>query len=305
MSAAEKIEIIGAETFGKHPGIGLHEGISNYDYHSVYSGLSSTALKNYMPASPAPLAFKAGSNFTGSSSTNIGSAWHALNLEPLSWANEIQIMPEFKRGEKTKGKAELIELHPHITWIERDELEIAQEMHHVLQSHPEAKDLFAQIAEGGQTEVSGWYNDLNPHTAEGTFQLCKYRPDMRFCPDWTHNTWIADLKSCRDASPQAFSKAIQQFGYHISAAHYLEGDHILHGRRPKQFIFICQESEPPYLVAVYVLEEKAIQHGLKLRRRALEGIHHAKKTGEWPHYHYNKAVMIDLPSYVYNQEDFV
>jgi hypothetical protein len=292
----------------------LYADISNNAYHKS-PGLSSTQLKNWKPASPAPLLFDAYQRgevtFGGSEATALGTAYHALMLTPMTWQDEVQVWPEFPQGKKTKGKADLKAAHPEITFLEQDALDTAMRMRDVAMAHPEVAYLFKQMAEirdgvvAGQVEVSGWYNDLNPHTAEGTFQLCKYRPDMRHCPEWSHNTWLADLKTTRDASPQGFARSIQDFGYHISAAHYLEGDQILHGRRPKQFIFVAQETEAPYLVAVYVLEEKAIKHGMKLRRRALEGIHIAKKTGEWPHYHYNKAVMIDLPQYVYNHEDFV
>lgn len=323
MSAAEQLEFQDAtpkkkeydgflDVAGTRVEIGkrLYADISNSAYHKS-KGLSSTQLKNFMPASPAPLLFDAYQRgevtFGGSEDTALGTAYHALMLTPMTWQDEVRVWPEFAQGQKTKGKAALKAAHPEITYIEQDALDTAMRMRDVAMKHPEVEYLFAQLAKGGQVEVSGWYNDLNPHTAEGTYQLCKYRPDMRYCPDNTlaMNTWLCDLKTTKDASPQGFARSIQDFGYHISAAHYLEGDEILHGRRPGQFIFVAQETEAPYLVAVYVLEDKAIQHGMKLRRRALEGIHQAKKSGEWPHYHYNKAVKIDLPNYVYNHEDFV
>jgi exodeoxyribonuclease VIII len=298
-------------------GKALYADISNHAYHSRSPGISSTSLKKYLPASPAPLLYHAYSHgeipWETSGSKNIGSAYHALMLQPMSWEEEIKVFPEFPRGQITAGKAELRRLHPEVTWVEQEELDTAQRMRDVAMVHPEVQYLFSQMAEmrdgvvAGQAEVSGWYQDLHPVTGEGTMQLCKYRPDMRYCPDWTHNTWLGDLKSTKagGAAPEEFARAIHDWGYHISAAHYMEGDHIIHGRRPKQFIFVAQESEHPFLVAVYVLEEKALAHGAKMRRRALEGIYQAKKSGEWPHYHYNKAVMIDLPQYVYNHEDFV
>jgi len=288
----------------------LHEGISNYAYQRSL-GLGSTSIKNFLPESPAPRNFQAYRDgeveFTGGAAVRIGTTLHALTLTPITWQDEIQLWPEFPQGKKTKGKEELQAANPHITFIDEDELFTAQSMHDVLMRQPEMIALMTQITDmrtgimAGQVEVSGWYNDLHPLTGEGTYQLCKYRPDMRFCPDWAFSTWLGDIKSTKDASPEGFRRAIQEFGYHISAAHYLEGDYILHGRKPRQFIFICQENTPPYLCAFYVLGEPTLKYGEYLRRKALDGIYECKKHNQWPHYADGNATVIDLPQYVLNR----
>jgi exodeoxyribonuclease VIII len=286
----------------KFPGIGLHDGISNKDYHSSW-GISSSAVKKFNPANPTPRLYQAywdgEIEYSSTSSMMIGTAYHKLMLEPDDFDREIKILDGSRM---TKVNKELIKYSPELTFLTMDEYDKVAAMRDVAMEHPEVRDLLSM---GGEPERSGWYQDLDKRTGEGTLQLCKYRPDLRYCPDDEHNTWLLDLKTTTDASPAGFARTMQQYGYHISASHYLEGERELFGRRPKQFIFVVQETSAPYLIAVYVLDEKAISHGKKLRRRALEGIHKCKRTEFWPHFHYNKAVMIDLPNYVYAQEDFV
>jgi exodeoxyribonuclease VIII len=286
----------------KFPGFGLHAGIPNAQYHKSW-GISSSALKMYRPANPAPRLYHAYITglieFQSTKSKMMGTAYHKIMLEPDDFLAEIQVLDGTRQ---IKENRELIVNNPDITYLTEDEYSDVKNMRDVALEHPEIIDLLAM---GGQAEHSGWYQDIDDRTGEGTMQLCKYRPDLRHCPDYEHDTWLLDLKTTRDASPEGFARDIQKWGYHISASHYLEGDRKLFGRRPKQFIFVVQETSAPYLIGVYVLKEKAIAHGKKLRRRALDGIHKFKKEKRWPHFHYNKAVEIDLPNYVYSQEDFV
>lgn len=286
----------------KLPGIGLHAGITNTEYHSSW-GISSSALKKFNPANPTPRLYQAywdgEIEFASTSSMMIGTAYHKLLLEPDDFDNEIQILDGSRA---TKVNKALIKGNPNKTFLTEPEFDKVRAMRDVAMEHEEVQYLFSL---GGEAEKSGWYKDVDRRTGEGTMQLCKYRPDLRYCPENGHNTWLLDLKTTTDASRHGFARTIQQFGYHISASHYLEGERELFGRRPKQFIFVAQETSPPYLVAVYVLDEKAIAHGKTLRRSALEGIQACKKEKEWPHFYNNKSVLIDLPNYVYSQEENV
>jgi hypothetical protein len=101
---------------------------------------------------------------------------------------------------------------------------------------------------------------------------CKCRPD------WFDGTTIVDLKTCQDASPASFAKAVANFGYQIQAAHYLAGT------LATRFIFVAVEKTAPYAIGVYELNTEALIHGSIARHNALQRIQDCRAINEWPGY---------------------
>lgn len=102
-------------------------------------------------------------------------------------------------------------------------------------------------------------------------------------PDWLSGNVIADLKGCVDASPEGFARAVANFGYAIQAAWYLDISSVL-GLNKEHFLFICSESDPPYAVAVYELDEESINIGRSQYRRLLNRYLECVVTDQWPGY---------------------
>src|ERR1044071_506255 len=289
----------------------MYPDIPNHVYYGSL-GLGSTSLKNMHPEQMAPRLFQAYRDheieFEGSRGSRIGSTLHAMCFTPLTWEDEVRILPSFKRGNTAQERAEFIKAHPEYIWVNEEEKDTASSMYPVLMAHPAVSEMFAQINTvkngvlAGGCEQSIWYNDVDPDTGEGTYKLCKYRPDMRYCPEWEmgYNTFIADLKVTvmGGAAADKFWRTISSLGYHISAAHYMTGEHVAFGRRPGTWRWIVQEYEAPYLVACYECEEDTLRYGMYLRRRAMNALVHAKKLNDWSHYSYNKPTKIGLPKYI-------
>lgn len=284
--------------------LGLFSGISNDDYHKGL-GLSSTMLKYYIDAPRIYQGYKTGELvFNQTPAMDLGTAVHKLVLEPDDFEKEIVIEPELKKptsAQVNAKKPSVATLDMLDAWaqfnleagnrlrITKKQWDQAQCMADAIREHPEAKDLF----NSGEAEMSGYYLDFDENIASGTHMLCKYRPD------WRHDQYIADIKTCRDASEQGFMRAIIDRGYHISAAHYIQGDQIVKKTNHRQFIFVCVEPEPPYLVAVYVLDEKALKYGEWLRRKALKDLKSSRKNNRWASYNDDLATFIKLPNYLY------
>lgn len=99
---------------------------------------------------------------------------------------------------------------------------------------------------------------------------------------------IGDLKSARDASRREFERSIAKYGYHISAAHYLAGLEELYpipdGAPFRRFVFPVVESEPPYLCAVYELDDIALEEGELQRQKYLRTWKQCVDSGEWSGY---------------------
>lgn len=284
------------ETAEPESNLGLFEGISNEDYHSG-RGISSSSLKY---ATKAMALYQAYLNktvsFEETEAMRLGTATHKMCLEAYDFGSEIIIGPKFGRKAADKeAKKEFYEEHEGKTIITADQYEHCSRMTESIMSFP----LVDEIFNSGKPELSGYYVDNGGDETfldgsyRGTNMLCKYRPDWR--TDWC----LADLKTTRDISKQAFSRTIHNLQYHISAAHYLEGDRILGGDPDKQFVFLCVEPEPPYLAMVYVLDEDSLQLGKEDRRQALNAIKLARDTKEYPLYNNGIAEKIGVPQYAH------
>ena len=92
---------------------------------------------------------------------------------------------------------------------------------------------------------------------------------------------IADLKTCRDASPTGFGKDAANYGYHVQAADYADGVNVLTGDVPDYFIVaVCKEA--PHSVGVYRLTPEHLDKGRAIVTRALINYNEALVRHEWP-----------------------
>jgi exodeoxyribonuclease VIII len=106
---------------------------------------------------------------------------------------------------------------------------------------------------------------------------------------------VADIKTTKDASAESFSKDAWSYRYDVQAAFYLDAYRTLTGREGR-FIFICVETEPPYLVACYVATPEMIAAGRARYRQNLATYASCVESGTWPGY--GDAVMpLDLPAW--------
>ena len=77
-------------------------------------------------------------------------------------------------------------------------------------------------------------------------QLAKARFDII---DQAHNLGV-DIKTARDASYSGFTRAVVEYGYHISRQWYMRGQRTC-GLDLQEFVFIVVEKEPPWGVGCY------------------------------------------------------
>ena len=88
--------------------------------------------------------------------------------------------------------------------------------------------------------------------------LCKARFDM------LQNDVIIDLKTCRDASPSGFKKAIRNFSYHQQAAFYLDGI------KAHKFYFVFIEKKEPY--DIVIIDFISLEDGRKAYKAGIKNI---------------------------------
>lgn len=94
---------------------------------------------------------------------------------------------------------------------------------------------------------------------------------------------LVDLKSTVSAAPEAFARSVWNYGYHVQRACYVAGWQVLTGEEC-EFVLVAAEKEPPYLTAVYTLDDLAVEVGHEQFRRALDTYLRCTESGEWPGY---------------------
>jgi exodeoxyribonuclease VIII len=120
---------------------------------------------------------------------------------------------------------------------------------------------------------------------------CRCRPDCV-----TEKGVIVDLKTTRDASPDGFARSVAQYRYHVQAAFYSDGYKAAFGEAPRGFVFIAVETEPPYLVAVYVASETMTSRGRIEYQTDLDTFRECLASDCWPGYS-SSPLTLDLPKW--------
>lgn len=157
-----------------------------------------------------------------------------------------------------------------------------------LRALPELGDLLAD----GVGESSAFWID------EATGELCKCRPD------WTSpagdGVVIVDGKTCQDASPEGFGRAIWNYRYHLQAAWYVDGYQRATGQTVHGFVFAAVESAWPHQAAAYMLGDDVLEAARRENRRLLNLYAECKRTGTWPGYA-PQISLINLPPWANRQ----
>jgi hypothetical protein len=186
----------------------------------------------------------------------VGSALHILALEP-NRASEIVTAPDVDRRTKA-GKEQWEAFHAGLAAgtlvLTADEASSVHAMAATLRDHRIAADLLRE----GKAEQSIFWTRRTLGSIE-TY-LCKARLDW-IVPDGT----ILDIKTTRDASPQAFAKAAASYKYAHQAAWYWDALAAAanegHAPKPKRYIIAAVENVAPYDVALYELTQDDLDLG--------------------------------------------
>jgi hypothetical protein len=206
---------------------------------------------------------------------DIGTALHLAVLEPRELAARVVVIDaenfRTKLSQENRDAAYAAGKTPLLV----SQYQAIGDMRQLLEASEAAELLFG----AADNEVSyDWYcgDDI------GSLR-CKARAD-RIVSAPTGTT-IVDLKSAISASPTAFQRAIARDGHHLRAAWYKDGLREQWMTRERvRYIFVVVAKEPPHLVAMYELDERAEEWGRRLYRRALDEIRTGLETGRWRGY---------------------
>lgn len=260
---------------------GIYPDISNTDYHKD-PALGSTSLKTLATKTPAHYQHNL-KNPKTSDAFNLGTAAHSLILEGDTSAFVVVDAPNWLTKDAKTAKTEAL-ASGKVPLLTKEYQQI-QDMHDAVMAHPEASKLLT----GHKAEQSVFWDE------DGLALKC--RPDA-----WKPGV-LVDLKTSIDASPDSFGKVAHTYGYHQSAAHYIDGWKAATGDE-LPFRFVLVEKTAPYLVSVVELDWEAVDIGRGLNDRAKRIYRECMESNTWPGY--PTAEPISLPNYaVYQTEDLL
>lgn len=216
----------------------------------------------------------------------LGTALHMAVLEPDRYADSVIVIPEDAPARPTSRQWTAAKPSPAslaaMQWWTEFETRAAgklllkpeqaakvEGMAGAVRRHP----VHDELLRDGTPETSFLWRDAR------TELPCK----ARF--DYLRNDGIAlDVKSCVDASPEGFTRAVASFRYHVQHAWYNNAHEHLRDASLQAFIFIAVENTAPYGCACYVLEPNAVLFGVNRCLEAMDLYAEAKRSGFWRGY---------------------
>lgn len=201
----------------------------------------------------------------------IGSATHTALLEPEKFLRDYVAGPDLDRR-TSDGKRQWAEFCEQIgarTILKQETYNLIINMRDAALRYPTVQKLLSR----GIAEKTLLFDEPNTGAA------CKCRPDYI-----THDGWILDYKTTTDAGSYGFGKSCLNYRYHVQSAFYVDGYFYNTGQMPKGFIFIAQEKEPPYAVAVYYVPNEIIHAGRDTYMRDLMVYQECLAANNWPGY---------------------
>lgn len=264
--------------------IGAHEGVSNEDYHAS-EGIGSTSLKRIRRS---PAHYRYPKPYDSTRAKEIGSATHCSVLEPERFQQDYRIVECDARTSPLYKAA--CKDHPKERVLTSAEHENVQGMQKGVMRNRGCREL---IEAPGKYELSVWAKD--PETG----LIVKVRYDKLL------DCGIpVDLKKTQDARADAFSRAIQNYQYHLSAALYQDAWKWAFGEELQRMRWIAVEEQSPHAAERYKIDEDTLTIGRALYREALEIYAECLDKGEWPTYSGGEEIEIGVPGWaISNYED--
>lgn len=234
--------------------------------YAATKGVSATTL-DYIRKSPAHCrAFELGELERESDALSLGKVAHFACLEPDLVESTYAIKPEGMNFATKDGKA-WREAQGNKPIIGSDIYETAIRCRDSVHRNPAARALLSQ----GYAEQSLFVDD------NGITRKCRF--------DYvalSGNT-LPDVKTTRDASPDAFEKSVFTYGYHIRAAYYIDNAEMA-GLGNRVFVLIAVETSAPYCTAVYQIPDEIIEYGRRIYKADLQRYRNCMESGKWPGY---------------------
>lgn len=200
-----------------------------------------------------------------------GRAAHLAILEPEEFRNRFLVMPNFGPLQSKTNREEKIK------WLsEQDKDSVVlteEEMSKLTEMIREISKTTGDLLKNGRAEKTILFTDPD------TMIKCKCRPDL--ITKYEHGPLLIDFKTTRDITPGIFANDIVNYSYANQMSFYADAVSSLIGEKVDCAI-VAVEKEPPFDVAVYILNEDDIEMGRQWNKWALMTYKTCFTSGKWP-----------------------
>lgn len=259
------------------------------EYHAV-KAVSNSGISHLLNSAAKFRAWQDGNYKIKQTDTLLlGSVVHCLVFEPDQFIQRYAIKKE--NGTTKAGKDEQAQADQKgIVLVKKEIMDQAQYMSKSVRNQPKIKNFLALPDLQCETSIY-WHEEIDE-----VIIPCKMRLDAgATLPDYGYVP--SDLKSTADASPAGFARSMAIYNYYRQAAWYLRGLQAA-GKNASTFMFIAAEKEAPYLVAPYLIHEKALQKGRYECDNALSIYAESVKSDNWRGFT-DEIMELDLPEWAY------
>ena len=271
---------------------GIYPNIPSDDYHDGPE--MSKGKLDWINDSPARYYWNMTHFTEPTAAMRLGTLTHAVLLEPQLVKIEptrpaLDFRLKANHGARDEHRAAMAEFEadPRPIGCTAEEFVAAKGMADSLRQHR----MLRVLLETGEPEVTAYWTD----TESGL--------DCRCRPDWldlsAHNIAI-DIKTTHSIKPRLFAKTMTDFRYHVTQAWYTDGIKAATGQ-DVTYLFGVVERTPPYLSAVYCLDEEPrdVELGRIEYRHNIATYLECLATHTWPGPVPEEVVSISLPHWVY------
>lgn len=233
-----------------------------------------TSPKHYLHAVATP--------FEPTPAMQIGTAAHALVLEPDVWDQRVVCYEGRRQGNAWK---EFQAEHDGKIILTRPEYDRAKGTGEAVLEHPEAS---RYLGLGAKESAIVW-------TDPATGLKCKGKIDC-----W--GRFVTDLKCTEVVETRRFGSHAAKMAYHAQCAWYQWGLAENGIETEPEPIIVAAESKKPHDVIVYRLPEAVVDVGRELFRRLLDQLAECIERDEW-HGVAPTEQLLDLPAWAYESDD--
>jgi exodeoxyribonuclease VIII len=197
---------------------------------------------------------------------------HMAVLEPARWATECIRGQEGIDRRTTAGKKAEAEFLAKAAGRDVVPAEVYDMVSRMAKACEENELAWNLLTMPGQVEHSYKWQD-------STGMWLKSRPDKTFSEAYAGQDVILDLKTCDDASPEAFAGSCRQHGYERTAAFRVMGHRAWTGNDAR-YLFLAV-SKKDFAVGLYELQPEEIELGHKQNRRILDRMAACYESQDW------------------------
>jgi exodeoxyribonuclease VIII len=253
-----------------------------------------------------------------SEAQSLGTLVHFAALEPERFMKEVVTLPadaprkptEAQRNAKKPSDDTVAAIAWWDNWaketaakqvVDEEDLAKAKEIATSIMAHSDASSLLTSAISTGGTEVA-MFRTLSMGDKEFPVTVrIKGKADII-----TPTEVIADIKTVDrgQANPNAFSRAIDKWAYHLQAAWYLDLYNAVSGAnedfsavvKKTRWVFIVVEKEPPYSVCTLELDDVAKETGRRINQVLMDKLVQCMAKGSWPTLSFERSP-IGLPQW--------